>query len=167
MKSQVFYCFLFLTFLLSLRVFPSLCLAKASANVPKPKAEVNHIAQGFEKVWEKIILFSKFSKKSKLTYWEHLVEKRLAEVKYVLVSNQINSLEPTTSRYSTYLGRLSEFALKHKIVDKKDELLKIYSEHQQILADLQKDFEFNCGWWIMLENDINVNKIFTEKVQAL
>lgn len=132
-----------------------------------PSMKVDHVARGFEKLKEKITLFLKFDKKAKVDYYQYLAEKRLSEVYYVIEKNDIDMVEPTASRYSTYIGILTSFLDKNKITDKKDDLVKMLEKHDHILTDLQKKFKFESGWWLALQNDINNTHIFSEKIKSL
>lgn len=129
--------------------------------------KVDHVAGKFEKLKEKIGLFLKFDKKSKTDNYQYLVEKRLAEISYVIEKNDINSVEPTASRYSTYVGVLGNFVEMNKVGEKKDDLMKMYERHIKVLSDLQGKFKFESGWWLAIQNDINVNKLFIEKAESL
>ncbi|QQG47064.1 MAG: hypothetical protein HY044_02895 [Candidatus Woesebacteria bacterium] len=131
------------------------------------KFEVNHIANGFEKIGEKITLFLKFSKTSKVDFYEYLAEKRLAEISYVIEANQIDSVEPTASRYSTYIGVLTNYVEANKVTSKKGDLVKMFERHSKILTNLQSKFKHDSGWWLAIQNDINNTKTFSEKIKTL
>ncbi len=129
--------------------------------------KVDHVATSFEKLKEKITLFLKFDKKNKVDYYEYLAEKRLAEIAYAVESNNIDLVEPTASRYSTYIGILTSFVDKNKVTDKKDDLVKMFEKHDRVLTDLQKKFKFESGWWLAIQHDINNTRIFSDKIKSL
>ena len=91
----------------------------------------------------------------------------MAELQYVVSSDNWDPIEETSSRYSTYLGRLTQYAVSHRMVSKKDELLKMYSLHEQILEDLLKNFEYNSGFWLLISHDINANRIYQNQIKEL
>lgn len=136
----------------------------ALADSPNLKVEVNHIANVFEKLGEKVTLFFKFSKEGKAHYQEYLLEKRLAELKWVVDSKEWDPVEETSSRYATYLGNFSEFVIKNNLKDKKDEVLSTYERHEKVLEELQRNFEYDGGWWLLLQHDRNSTKIFSTKI---
>lgn len=129
--------------------------------------EVNRVAGVFEKVPEKLNLLFKFNKVNKANYLEYLTEKRLAEVSYVIKAKDFNSIEATASRYSTYLGNLINFVIANKIASKKGELLLMFARHAEILTELQKNFDYDSGWWLATQHPINVTKIFSDKINSL
>jgi len=133
---------------------------------PSTSFQVDHVARGFEKIKERVTLFFKFSKDSKLDYLAYLSEKRLAELEYG-VNNDVNLIEETASRYTTYQGKLSEFVISNKMSDKKDPLSKMYSNHIAVLEKLQSKFEYDSGWWLSIQHGINVNKEFKEKLSTI
>lgn len=129
-----------------------------------PLLKVNHVASVFEKIGEKITLLFKLGHKRKTDYYKFLVEKRLAEMTYVIENNQIDLVEPTASRYATYLGNLTNYVSSNKILEKNEELTVMYDEHAKIILKLQKRFEFESGWWLALQHDINSISIYEEKL---
>lgn len=132
-----------------------------------PTQQADHITNNFEKLKEKITLFFKFDKKQKSTYQRELVEKRLAELDYVIKNKQWDYIEDVTSRYSTYLGNYINFVEKNKITNDKEQLLNILNGHKNFIEKIQTKFEYGSGWWIYIEHDINVIKMSIEKIKAL
>lgn len=156
--------FSILVFILVISLF--IAIPVSSANDEKIE-KVSHVASGLEKVYEKVTLFLKFDNKSKANYQQHLTEKRLAELSFVIESNQIDSVEPTASRYATSLGTLTDFVVSNRIVDKRADLMNMFDKHSSVAAELQKRFEFESGWWLVLQHDINTINIFKEKIKGL
>lgn len=137
----------------------------AFADTPKVETEVSHIANVIEKFKEKVTLFFKFSKEDKFNYQKFLLEKRLAELKYVIGSKEWQPVEETSSRYATYLGKFNDFIIKNNLKDKKDEILSTYERHEKVLEELQINFEYDGGWWLLLQHDRNSTKIFSTQVK--
>lgn len=128
--------------------------------------EVNHVASVVEKFKEKITLFFKFSNSDKYDYQKYLINKRLSELKYVVESKQGNLIEETSSRYSTYLGTLSEFVIKNKLSIKKEDTLAVFLEHIKIIEKLQEEYESESVFRMLLQHDINTLKLFSEKFKS-
>lgn len=127
----------------------------------KLEVKVTHIANVFEKLGEKVTLIFKFSQNDKFNYQKFLLEKRLAELKYVIESKEWQPVEETSSRYATYLSKFNNFVLENNLgSNKKDEIIKIYDRHNKILKELQQNFEYDGGWWLLLQHDINLIKQF-------
>ncbi|MDO8619156.1 MAG: DUF5667 domain-containing protein [Candidatus Daviesbacteria bacterium] len=148
--------------------FPSVNPAFAQMNTSSTSAQVmrvDHVANLRDRILERITLFFKFSSDSSEQYQQELVEKRLAELKYIVDNNKGDQIEDMTSRYSTYLGRMTEYVISHKMINKKDELIQLYNRHIQVLEDLIKNFEVNSGLWMLMEHDINANKIYQQQMK--
>lgn len=134
-------------------------------DTPKVELEVNHIANVFEKFKEKATLFFNFSKDSKLNYEKYLLEKRLAELKYVVDSKEWQPVEETSSRYATYVSKFSENAIKNASKEKKEEIVGILERHEKIIEALQRNFEYDSGWWLLLQHDRNLLKMFSDRIK--
>ncbi len=94
--------------LLFLFTFSVPITAQESTSDAKPNITVDHVAGKIEKLKEKVTLFTKFKKESKVDYYQYLAEKRLAELSYA-VEKDINLVEPTASRYGTYIGIMTSY----------------------------------------------------------
>lgn len=153
------------TFLLFSLVFFVVNISSAQAvDEPKVDFEVNHVANVVEKFKEKISLFFNFSNEGKLKYQKFLLETRLAELKYVIDSKEWDPVEETSSRYATYLSKFSEFVEKSNFKDQKGEILSIYDRHEKIIEALQRNFEYDSGWWLLLQHDRNLLKMFSAQL---
>lgn len=159
--------------ILSLFIFVPTVIAEDLQTTPQPtvqittNVQVNHIASTFEKIQEKFTLFTKFNNEDKVKYQEYLAEKRLAELKFIIENNQIDSIEEVASRYETYIGSLTNFVVDHKVISEKEKLQKIYSQHQMILEDFSGRFEQDSGWWFVIQHDININKISSQRIKNI
>lgn len=129
-----------------------------------------HIANVVDRIFEKISLFFKFSNRDKIDYQKDLTEKRLVELKYVVenVENGMGDrIEELSSRYSTYLGYLTEMVVKNKMVDKKQEFLDMYETHAKIIEQLITKVDVDSGFWLLLKHDINYVKIYSDQIKSL
>lgn len=129
--------------------------------------KVNHVAGLFEKISEKISLMLKFNQEDKADYYQELLDKRLAEIEFVTENGQGDLIEETSSRYATYLSTVSDFIISNKINNKKDSVLKTLEEHLKVLESIQSNFEFESGWWILIQHDINLVKDAKNKINNL
>lgn len=142
-------------------------IALAVDGSPSATIKVSSIAGSLEKVKEKITLFFKFKKEDKADYYQYLTEKRLAEEQFVIENNQIDLVEETASRYSTYVGTLANYITANKLVDKKESTLKMLEADEKVIGRLQNKFDYFSGWWIAIEHDKNTIKIFSQKLKDL
>lgn len=129
--------------------------------------KVDHTATFIEKVKDKINLFLKFDKKSKVDYHQYLAEKRLAELEYIIRTDQIDSVEKFASKYSTYIGHLTNYTVKNQVKEKKQDIISMFDRHIVVLKKIQTRFEFESGWWLVLQHDVNSAKIFKEKINQI
>lgn len=143
----------------------NVAFAQASQEEVRLELEVDHVANVIEKFKEKVTLFFKFSKEDKFNYQKFLLEKRLAELKYIVDSKEWNPVEETSSRYATYLGKFTGFIVESNLKGKKEEILSMYGRHKLVLEELQKNFEFESGWWLLLQHDINSTEIFSSQLR--
>lgn len=127
---------------------------------------VDHVANGLEKLGEKISLYFNFSEEKKLKFKKLLVEKRLAELKYVSDSKKIDLIEETASRYSTYLSIFIDEASSKKLI-KKDELIEMIDNHTKVVEKVQQSYKFESGWWLAIQHDINILKMSLEKIKDM
>lgn len=128
---------------------------------------VDHIANIRERLQERINLFFKFFPESKYKYQKELTERRLGELVYVIEKRKGDFIEETSSRYSTYLGRLTELVVSSKQSDKKTELFKMFENHNKALNELIKNFEANSGFWLLIQHDINSIKLYKDQIKKL
>ena len=131
------------------------------------KVQVDHIAVGFEKLKEKINLFFNFSKTGKTKYQIALTEKRLAELRYVVDSEQVDLTEETASRYATYVGNLTNYVVKNNVASYKSEINSMFETHKTALETMRNKFTFRSAWWLMLQQDIDTVNIFQNKLDSL
>ena len=131
------------------------------------KIPADHVAVGFEKLKEKITLFCTFSKSGKTKYQILLTEKRLAELKYAVDSEQIDLIEKTSSRYATYVGKLTNYIIKNNQVSFQKELNSLFEMHKGTLEIMRNKFIYDSAWWLMLQQDIDTVNIFQIKLNSL
>lgn len=149
-------------------LLPGLVRAQISVeSTPSTQIKVERVANVIERFQERINIFLKFSNRDKITFQQELVEKRLAEIDYVIKSGQGDLIEESSSRYKTYIGRLIKSTKSAQIKDMKSQLLNMGENHQKILAPLRDNFESNSGFWLLLQQDIDIVREFTDQVRSL
>ena len=157
---------IFFTFL----ILANVVLVNAQAKSPQASEsamKIDRISNIRDRLFEKIALFFKFSKEDKLNYYIYLQEKRLADLNFAIDQDHGDLIEELSSRYSTYIGNMVNFAVENKISNKKDGITKMMEIHKKIIGDQQKKFPFESGFWLLLQHDINTLKIFSDKLQQI
>lgn len=127
---------------------------------------VDHIASPREKIVEKIGFWLKFSKEDKVRYYQKLLDKRLGEIAFGAATN-VDLIEPTASRYATYVGNLINYIEANQINTQKDGLVKQFDLHSKAVKEIQSKYEYESGWWLALQHDINMLATAKEKVEGL
>lgn len=150
-------------FISAFQFFAVIPHALANTNYQLPVA--NRIANSWDKLIERATLFFKFSDNDRFDYQKLLAEKRLSELKFVIDSGKGDLIEETSSRYSSYIGRLNNFVMSKRLVDKRQDLQIMQSNHLEILQELSDKFEFDSGFWLLLQHDINTIKIHRDQLK--
>lgn len=120
-----------------------------------PKVAVNHLANPTEKIFEKINIHFKFKKADRASYLLYLLDKRLGELYFVVNNNKVNDIEPVASRYDTYTQATVNFLMSNDLNSKKDSMIEELLFHRKIIENLQKNFEYDSGWWLAIQHDLN------------
>lgn len=129
--------------------------------------EDENISNVVDRLFEKISMIFKFSSKDKVDYQKKLTEKRLAELKYAIQNDRGELIEELSSRYSTYLGNLTEMVIKNNMTDRKQEFLDMYDRHYQVVDQLDTRFESNSGFWLLMEHNKNYARIYSDQIKAI
>jgi hypothetical protein len=145
----------------------SLFFLSSPALANETEVQADHVARGFEKVGEKVKLYSKFSRDAKIDFQIYLVQKRFAELKYVVDNNKVNLIEETAARYGAYVGRLSDYMIKKKAKARTEEVTKMYENHSKAIQILQSNFKYDSGWWLAIQHDLNILAEFSSKLRSL
>ncbi len=145
----------------------SFSTAQADSATPSATIKVDHIAGILEKIGEKISMFFKFNKEDKVAYYQELLNKRLAEVNFVMETEQGDMIEETTTRYNAYLGNLSDYLIKNKVISKKESTLAIFEKDTKVFEKLHMQVPVDSGFWILIQHNINSIKIFKEKISQI
>ncbi len=159
MLSRLFSLCLIILFL----IFPISLLAKEStlsAEFLKIENPSNH----FDRLIEKLILFTKFNEQSKAEYMMSLLDKRLADLYVVVSKNRGNLIEEISSRYASYTGQLGAYFVENKLETKDKELKKKLKTHKKILIEIQKKYSNDSPFRMLLQHDINTINIIQDKL---
>lgn len=129
--------------------------------------EIDGVANLRDRILERITLFFKFSNDDKADYEQYLAEKRFAELKYAFDNDRGDMVEELSSRYSSYLGRLTELIVKNKMTDRKERVLKMFDSHMPFLEEQLSNQDYESGFWLLLKHDINYLKLYRDQINSL
>lgn len=117
----------------------------------------------FKRLREKVMLaLVSFSSQSKYNYQKDLLNKRLAELKYVVDNKDIANIQTTSQRYSATAGQITELVINNDL-DKRD-IRNIFSSQLQVLKDIQKQFNDTTAEWRFIEHDIDYIKSYISQL---
>ncbi len=159
--------FLFTLSLLNANFANASDIAATESSSQSATIENVHLSNIVDRLVERITMLFKFSTTDKINYQMQLTEKRLGELDYAVVNDRGDLIEELSSRYSTYVGNLTEMIVKNKALDKKQSVLDMYNRHSKIVDELDKKFEANSGLWLLMEHDKNYLKIYSDQLKDL
>lgn len=153
-----------LTVLLAVFAFPFNMEVQAVESSASAGVKVDKVSNVLDRFSERIQGWFKFSGEEKASYQRGLIEKRLAELQYVIDDGQGDLIEEVSSRYATYVGKFTDDLIPKKLSAENDKYLVMYANHLKILPELRDHFPSNSGWWLLLSHDINTVQIFSDKI---
>lgn len=112
----------------------------------------------------KLILFS-VSANSKENFYKELVNRRLAELKFIIDNKDVNNFEIATIRYSTTVGEWTEHILAKKLDDKKKPAIEVLSTHTPVVEQLMQGFDGTTAEWRFVKQDADYIKIYSAKLE--
>lgn len=111
------------------------------------------IKRGKEKV--AIVLLS-YNPQKKLSYYEKLLDIRLAELKYIVDHRDIANIQVASQRYFSTAGQLTSYFLsKPNLLSQKGAVIGLFSNHSIVLEKLKASYENTTAEWRLLRDDIN------------
>lgn len=128
--------------------------------------KVETLANVIDRLGEKIQGFFKFSSEDKVSYQKGLVEKRFAELIYVIDNGHGDLIEEVSSRYAAYVGKTTDDLISKKVNKENENYIKMFESHATILPVLRDHFPANSGFWLLLQHDINTVQIFSDRIKT-
>lgn len=116
---------------------------------------------------EKAVVFTKFSKNSKMDYYKDLTLRRMAELKYVVEKKLIGEVETSTQRLSYQVGVLSDYLSSNKkdLAEKRQTVRDLFLNYNRILENLRDEYPANSSYWMLVQHSINSIDINLEKLK--
>lgn len=115
---------------------------------------------------EKIIEITKINPEARADYDMQLLQYRLEDVEYITDNEEYNMFVPTSLRYSTTAGDLTNWVLGHSLNDKKKVIVNFFKMHQSILEKILRK-NGQQGSWKFIQDDINYLTIYENELQGL
>lgn len=142
----------------------SLVYGQQEINLPSVLIQPSMTYYPVKRLFEKSIEKLQFTNESKEKYYEDLLQKRLAELKYVVDKNYLDQIEKSTQRVSYQAGILTDYVIFKKMNNKKQNIADLYKEDKIILEKLKSKYPVNSGYWMLVQHIINSIDINLQKI---
>ena len=129
-----------------------------------PDREASYKIKRFK---EKISSNLKFSKKSKIKFQKELLNKRLAEIAYVVDNKLLSYTETSTGRYSATAGKLTEYLRKNKLSDEVDSMKLIFDSHEPSLKKARDEFSADRSEYRLFQYDIDYLNTYKKQLDEI
>ena len=112
----------------------------------------------------KLSFLSLFAGK-KENFYEEMVNRRLAELKYVIEKPDMNNFEHATTRYSTTVGYWVEYIEKKKLNDQKQPAADMLLSHIPVMEQLMAKYDPTTAEWRFIKHDLDYLNIYISKMK--
>lgn len=160
-SGKIFLYCLLLTSLISLVAFP--VYSQELVRLPEVKIPPGYFLYNFERIIEKMQVSFYISPDSKADFYKNLLQKRLAELKYIVDHGYLDEVEKSSQRVSYQVGILSDYIKNENLKSKKDSIHKLYQENKVILEMLRDKYQANTSFWMLIQHVINSIDLNSQK----
>lgn len=167
--------FLLVLFLFAIFTFPQLSYAAESTesavvnNIVITQEQVNpkdQFSYGVKRFKEKIMFAVFFySKDKQAEYLENITKVRLAELKYVIETDDMANFENSTQRYFTAAGNTADFIIKNNLHSRKSGYAEDLSSYIPVLESLRDKFDHVSAQWRFVHDTVNYSKIYIDQLK--
>ncbi|MBI2017678.1 hypothetical protein HYS92_01360 [Candidatus Daviesbacteria bacterium] len=146
-----------------------LAITALSLILSQSAAPDNPLLFSLKRVQEKIYLNFKSNPTDKLDYMSSLLDARLAEIAAILDHKSYDFLLPSSLRYSTTAGQITDLIIANNLKDKVAAVKTQFTNHKKILNDLYVAYPKNTQnlEYKYLEDDINYLNIYLDKLSEV
>lgn len=144
-------------FLLALTISPATIDADQIQNFELKKQLISpdSFYYPFKRLTEKIQVIFFINSESKADFYKDLVQKRLAELKYIVDKDYLDQVERSTQRVSYQVGILTDHIVAKKLNSKKSVVVDLYAKDKIILEQLRDKYPANSSFWMLVQHTIN------------
>lgn len=140
----------------------------AELNLPKTAINPNnYLLYSFKRLFEKAIIFTKFSKEAKVDYYRNLTLTRMAELQVVVDQRSLGEVEKASQRLSYQIGVMSDYVAANKKELSKDQqdVVNTLNSFKGLLANLRDKYPANSSYWMLIQHNINSIALNLEKLK--
>lgn len=122
-----------------------------------------------KRVQEKIYLKFKNYPQDKIDYMSGLLNVRLNEMNHLVNSKSYGYVLPTSLRYSTLAGQITDLIIANNLKDKIPAITAQFIDHQAVLYDLYVIYPKNSDnvEYKYIEDDINYLRLYLDKLEKV
>ena len=120
-----------------------------------------------KRIQEKVFLKLKSNPEQRLDYMTFLLNNRLDEMRNLVNSQSYNYILPTSLRYSTLAGQITDLIIGNNLKDKVSSTEQKFTDHQKVLNDLYVIYPKNIPdneEWKYIQDDYNYLKLYLDKL---
>lgn len=120
------------------------------------------ILYSFKRLWEKSSEKFIFDDKSRVSFHESLLKKRLAELRFVVEGKHLGEVQTSSERFAYQAGILTNNLLKTN--NGKEVAINEFNQLTNTLNRLRDAFPANSSFWMLVQHDINTLKILSDQL---
>lgn len=154
---------MFLTYVILLANL-SLVYAQQTVELPNTMVQPGMFIYPLMRLEEKLLEKFQFNKEAKKKYYQDLVQKRLAELKFIIDNSYLDELEKSSQRVSYQVGILTDYVVREKLDSKKSTVIDLYKKDKLILEKLRDKYHSNSSFWMLIQHIINSVDINLQKL---
>lgn len=142
----------------------SLVYGQQEINLPSVSIQPSMTYYPIKRLFEKLMEKFQFTNEAKEKYYEDLLQKRLAELKYIVDKAYLDQVERSTQRVSYQVGILTDYAVDKKLDNKKLQIKDLFKKDKVILEQLRDKYPANSSFWMLVQHSINSIDINLQKL---
>ena len=119
-----------------------------------------------KRLYEKAQLKLASSPAEEVDVFSQLLDKRLSELEFIVMSGKSKHVLKTSLRYSTFAGQLTETALQNNLVEKVPEIKDKLELHRQVVRRLVEDYPRQDDEKKFVIDAVNYLTIYIEQLSS-
>lgn len=116
------------------------------------------------RLWEKIVEKLQFNNSAKFKYYSFLIDKRMAEIGFVVKNQRLDEVQRSSERFAYQVGTLTDFLVKQNDEQMKKQTKEKINKFTPALSELRDNFPANSSFWMLIQHDINSLKEYSQRL---
>lgn len=144
---------------------PSKIAASQNEGLPKVIIQPGGISYSMKRIMEKFFYYVNLNVENKADYYRDLLQKRVAELNYIIDNRLLREHQQASERISFYAGKLADHIIANKLEGKKMEISELMKKDKALLANMRDKFPANSSFWMLVQHSINSLDMNLEKLE--